>query len=173
MNKVPLFLLILVCSMVPDFAFAGEALRVSKINDDGSFIVSTADQYELAGIKLTEEGARLLPAILLGKDLQVEFESGVSVPSGSKLVYVFVSKREIPFPFTVGKAPMLDKILVNRFLVQTGAASIDIERGIKYLAELTALQETAKSQGEGLWSYEPIVPKNADKAQSTDIGSKS
>ena len=129
------------------------AQQVQEIEAGGSLKTDDGKQYVLAGIRLPEESLPLVSLLLAGKTITSEKDSKAAPDhAGTETVYLYVDAKEILFPFKTSAARN-SKILVNRFLVEIGAASV-LESDFEKRPDFLAVQETARDKGEGIWSYD-------------------
>lgn len=136
--------------------------RVKSIAKNGTLEFESGRSAQLIGIELRPEAMRILPTLLAGQELEIEEESGQVDPSSNiDRVYLYVKNKEIDFPFSQNKTPSESKKMINAFLISTGAAKVASNPPFKKLDEFLKLEEQAKLEGQGMWSYDTPAKKSA------------
>jgi hypothetical protein len=133
----------------PAPAFAGQ---IKEIGETGIIRTAEGEAYSLAGIRLPPESLPLLSLLVAGNEVEIEQDS-----QPGPEVYLYVQAREIGLPFR-DSVPKNSRILINRFLVELGAAEV-LPGEFDKQEEFLAAQEKAREKGEGIWSYDPEFPK--------------
>ncbi len=141
--------------------FAGQD-RVKSISKDGTLEFESGRSARLLGVELRPEALRILPTLLAGQEIDIEEESGqIDTSTNISKVYLYVKNKEIDFPFTQNKNPSESKKMINAFLISTGAAKVSADTPFKKMDEFLKLEEQAKLEGEGMWSYDMPAKKSS------------
>ena len=131
--------------------------RVKIIHEDGTLELASGDHVRFAGIELAPEALNVLKSLLADKDVELEFDTDLARTEAKpeKPAYLFVKNREMDWK--PGPAVSRDiHVMINQLLIEMGAARVDLTRPFKYKNRFLESQNTAKTRGEGIWSYEPF-----------------
>lgn len=112
---------------------------------------------------MPSESLRLLPALVSGQKIELEFELDPSTrrANGISAAYLYVDTREIDIPVFEGVEPRENKVMLNELLVSMGAAKVNLAESFKHKKKLAQLQEASKVTGQGIWSYSEAAMKAA------------
>ena len=130
--------------------------KVKTIRSGGVMELDNGQRVTLAGIRLSSEALRLLPALVAGRGVDLEYDSLLPAPPTPepRPVYAYVKAAEIDFPFSANRSPHEKNIMVNELLIMTGAAEVEAPLAFKWKDRFLAAQAEARRKGEGIWSYE-------------------
>lgn len=139
---------------------AAEAARVAGIEKDASLKLDNGKKILLAGIELPEESMPLLGVLVGGKDIEFSGDSASAElpPDAVAPSYLYVNTSEIELPFAQAVAAREKKIMINELLVAIGAARVLRNLEFEHKAAFIELEDKARLDGQGLWSYEVIPP---------------
>lgn len=145
------FILVLFISL-PSVSFADE---VKKVYPDGRIELSDGELVELAGIKLTPESVKLIPMLLAGQSVRVDYakEFRNENPQTLKQTYLYLKVKELEFPLGASAKPNQSKVMINELLLEMGAAWVLIDIPFSKQKKFLEIQERAKATGQGVWSY--------------------
>jgi micrococcal nuclease len=120
-----------------------------RVIDGDTIVVETVGKVRLLGINAPEmkdrhrgvqlfgmESSQFTEQNLLGKQVRLEYDARKVDKYGRTLAYVYV-----------------DDIFFNAELVMQGYALVYAKHPFKYLDEFRRLEEEARKNGRGLWSY--------------------
>ena len=128
-------------------------LQMTEIKANGHLILTTGQEIKLAGLLIPSETVPLLKALLNGKPFELEYEAADA--SGVPVVYLYLQMKELQLP---GKKKSENKRrLINEFLLERGAASVDSESAFKHKERFLKIEAQAREKGEGIWSYDPVL----------------
>jgi len=147
-----LSVVLLLC--VPSFVFGGEKIR--HIRDDGIMVLDSGKKVTFAGIQLSKEALRMLPAILAEGNIEVEIAKLKPKPDRGEAqpVYLFVKMKELDWNVPGNSAVGQRKVMVNELLLKTGAAWLDPQiTDFKEKNKFAEIQNQARTEGQGIWSY--------------------
>ncbi|MCM8776245.1 MAG: thermonuclease family protein [Candidatus Omnitrophica bacterium] len=135
---------------------SGASDRVHSLSGDGSLELESGQKVSLAGIRLAPEAMRILPALLSGKDIEIEFDPSLERDgtTGLQPAFVYVKTQELTFPFSHDLPPTEKQVMLNEILLSMGAARVDTSVPFKRKAQFVEIEMQAKAKGEGIWSYE-------------------
>ena len=133
------------------------AERVKTVFKDGTLEMASGGHVRFAGIQLAPESFSLLKTLLAGKEVEVEFDSDLArlVSGPAKPGYIYVKAREMewkPGP----PAARDNHVMVNQLLIDMGAARVEENIPFRHKTRFLEAQNSAKTRGEGIWSYEPF-----------------
>ena len=122
---------------------------------DGSLELDNDRVVAFAGIRLSEGAMRILPILLADRQVELELEASLSLESPENIIlaYVFVQTRELQFPFKESDKPRVKRVMVNQSLLEMGAASVSETSSFKMKNHFIEIQNKAKKDGQGIWSY--------------------
>jgi len=135
------------------------AEKLTEIRENGSLVFDSGKHCAFAGLNLTHEANSMLASLLSGKEISIEEEilledlalGGTHRPIPS---YLFVETESVSLPFDPVEEHIHQRVMINEMLIKVGAATVNDERNFKHLQAFLALQEQAKNEGQGIWSYE-------------------
>jgi hypothetical protein len=126
---------------------------VTEVGEDGALTLASGKQIVLAGVEMDTEGISVLRVLVRKQDLRLQLIAN-PVPGAKEFAYAYLKAKYLKFSSKPNEAPDEQEVLINEFLVKTGAAKVaegqDFSRKTKFLK----VQEGAKKKGEGIWSYE-------------------
>ena len=134
----------------------GFAERVKEVLPDGSLKLESGQNITLAGILVPHDSQPLLSALVAGQEITVEYDKASSSDAAVPLAYIFIKTRKISFPFKNSGAPEESRQMLNRVLLDLGAARVAQESSGKWKEEFLKAESEAQKKGEGIWSYEEI-----------------
>lgn len=134
------------------------AEKVRAVLEDGQLELEDGRKVILAGILSppSPEGIRMLPLLLAGREVKLEFDSKLQKAAGESAplpVYLYVTTTEISLPYSFGDQPRDQKVMVNELMLATGAARVDENLNFKWKDRFVQTEESARQKGEGIWSY--------------------
>jgi hypothetical protein len=129
------------------------AETVVDIAADGTLTLASGKHVTLAGILMDTEGISVLKAVAAKQDVRIE-EISASALSARSFAYAFLETRFMKFPNLLGAAANTEEVMLNEFLIRTGAAKVDKNQEFAKKQDFLELQSEAKIKGEGIWSYE-------------------
>lgn len=148
-SKVPFFLLTVLC-IFSSFLFAEV---VKEVDPDGTLTLESGRKVVLAGLQMDEEGISVLR--VLGQKKDVRIEVAAPLTAGAKeQVFAYLQAQSLNFPARSNENPHSNEIMLNEFLIQTGAARVADAQMFSRKEKFLKLQEEAKKKGQGVWSYE-------------------
>ncbi|MBI3313848.1 MAG: thermonuclease family protein [Candidatus Omnitrophica bacterium] len=140
------------------FVFS-EDVQVHKISDEGLIVLKSGTELRLAGLVLTPESFPILQSLLVHKQhVSLEYEKSPMNDSLAKPVYVYAETAEAEMPLKPDVHPRKKKILVNALLLSLGAARVDTRQNFKKKKDFIQLEAKARTEGQGIWSYDSAVP---------------
>jgi len=128
--------------------------RIKRLYTNGEIEFESGNRVLLAGVRPTEEGLRLLAALLAGGQVDVERDDASIVAGATDRVYLKTTTRELAFPFANGEEPHQKTNSIQEFLLYHGAARVDNGRAFSRQAEFSKIEAEARAKGKGLWSYD-------------------
>ncbi len=149
-----------------------------SINDKNQITLKSGKKIALKGIELAPESQTVLDVLISGKELDFEEDGLASQGSGGlenefKPVYLYVTTSQALLPVLPGKPNEISRIMVNEWLLRVGAAQIKMnELSAEKAMEFQKIQDQAKNEGQGIWSYEEIYRTKKDKKSSPKITEK-
>lgn len=149
-------------------AEAAETARVAEIEKDSALKLDNGKKIILAGIELPEESMSLLGVLVGGKDVEYASDPKTAEPSPTAVSpsYLYVNTSEIELPFAQAVAAREKKIMINELLVAIGAARVLRNLDFEHKASFIELEDKARRDGQGLWSYE-VIPADEFLDQNT------
>lgn len=129
------------------------AAVVTDVEPDGTMTLQDGKRVALAGVRMDEEGARILKVLAKGQDVRVELILG-SQSGGKESAYVYLQSKFLKFPWKPSSNPEEREIFLNEFLVQLGAAKVAEDHDFGHNAQFLKVQDEARQKGEGIWSYQ-------------------
>ena len=157
--KQPLLILVLAWLLMPLVDSLGYAERVTKVTPDGILEMDTGKKVVLAGLKISPEGLRLLQVLTRGRDVEIDYDP--KRPTSSVPAPVYLSIRSHEMKFSRLRQIEHHKVILNEFLLQTGAAAVKTDASFKRKEKFLQIEARARERGEGIWSYEPLMRKSA------------
>lgn len=147
---------------------AAETVRVTGIEKDASLKLENGSRVQLAGLELPEESLPLLGILVGGKDVEMAEDSKNSALAAGvvKPAYLYVKTSEIELPFAHAVAAREKNVMINELLLAIGAARVLRQLDFEHKQSFIELEDKARSDGQGLWSYE-VTP--ADAALSENV----
>jgi hypothetical protein len=131
------------------------AEMVTEVGPDGTLTLESGKQVFLVGVQMDTEGVSILRVLTQKQDLKLQLIAG-SVPGAKELAYAYLKAKYLKFPAKLNEIPDEQEVLINEFLVKTGAAKVDETQDFRYKDKFLKVQEEAKKKGEGVWSYEVL-----------------
>ncbi|MDP3921373.1 MAG: thermonuclease family protein [Candidatus Omnitrophota bacterium] len=156
MRSTQLLLVLLSFNLIPNgYALAEQVVRVSE---EGILVLGTDESVMLAGVQLSPETIRMLPALLAGKDVTVKRDDELSETDSfaATPVYLYIDANEINFPFEPGGKYKTTRMMINEWLLSIGAARVPRRYVFEKRNEFLKVQEEAKNRADGIWSYEEV-----------------
>jgi endonuclease YncB( thermonuclease family) len=152
------FLLFAAVCILPNLLLADQ---VKALESSGIIQFADGSRVVLAGVTVPPESVRLLSVIVSGKEIEWEQESSKDYlkTADPKYAYLYVKTFEMDFPFTPGARPKETKVMINELLLSLGLARVDGDKEFKHREKFLKIESQARTQGQGIWSYEPIIKK--------------
>ena len=129
------------------------AEKITQVREDGSMSLESGKIISLAGIDLPPESMPLLSILITNKEVDVQEAKKVPKISDAEPVYLYVRASELEMPFK-GANPRDSRVLINRFLLEIGAATLQPGFIADKEVEFKDAEAGARKRGEGVWSYE-------------------
>lgn len=148
--KAAVFLFILSLFQLP-FENNLQAANVKIIHEDGTLELQSGEKINLAGIELAPESLRLLPPLLAGREVDIEYVHHPGIPTKT-LAYLYVTTPIAHLPLASQTKPEEKKIMINEFLISIGAAKTSKLEG-KHKDRFEKIEAEAQRSGQGIWSY--------------------
>ena len=126
---------------------------VKEVGADGTLTLESGKQVVLAGIEMDAEGISVLRVLVQKRDLKLRLIAR-SAPGAKELAYGYLKAKYLKFPAKTDDTPDEHEVLINEFLVKTGAAKVAETQDFSHNAKFLKVQEEAKKKGQGVWSYE-------------------
>lgn len=127
---------------------------VTEVGPDGTLTLASGKQVVLVGIQMDVEGISVLRVLAQKQDLKFQLITHRSAPGEKEFAYAYLTAKQLKFPAKQDEAPGEREVLLNEFLVKTGAAKVDERQDFSRKAKFLKVQEQARKKGEGIWSYE-------------------
>ena len=167
LHRAKLFFILLIVYFPPLFLVF--AASVKSVRMDGVLTLSDGSQYRLAGLAFSQEAPSILKTLLAGKDIEVEPETAIG-SSGqmgpAPAAYLYVTTKEANVPVKSGESPAYQRVMVNEILLSLGAASVDPAFSGRLRERFREIQEKARKDGQGIWSYEEVHPGKKQRPES-------
>lgn len=126
---------------------------VKEIDPDGALKLESGKRVVLAGILMDAEGITVFKAVAKKRDVRIE--DVLNAPQVSpNHVYAFLQSKFIRIPYRATDAAGAEEVMLNEFLIGTGAAKVDESQEFPKKQDFLKLQDEARKKGEGIWSYE-------------------
>lgn len=136
------------------------AEQVISKGDGNVFTLESGAKVSLAGLEIPVESHSLISVLLAKKEVKIrpdQMLSDVSMNPSVQPVYLYVNTSELAFPFADALNTKNKKVVVNELLLAMGAAFVQTERDFELKEHFLEIQEQAKTEGKGIWSYEEPV----------------
>lgn len=147
-------LLFFIMAWTSVISFPGDIFAeiVKEIGPDGILILQDGKKVVLAGVLLDEEGLTVLRVLAKNQDLR--FHKVLIAGTDSKeYVYAYLMAKSFRFPFKANELSDQKEVMLNEFLLRTGAARVMEKQDFGEKEKFLKIQEEAMKKGEGLWSY--------------------
>ena len=140
----------------PSTKLRGAGERIVAIRSDGTLETEGGRKIVLGGITLPEEGVKILSVLIASREIEIKTDDDFGEASEGNVlpVYAYTSLHEADFPLKAGDEPRKNKVLLNEFLISLGAARVREDISFKWRDRFLKLQETARQEGRGIWSYQ-------------------
>ena len=145
-----LFGFLLVLSLLPAVLFAE---GVAEVANDGTLTLESGKQVYLVGLQMDSDGVSVLRVLTRKQDLKLQLIKSPT-PGGREAAYAYLQAKYVKFPVKPNGVPDEEEVLLNEFLLKTGAAKVAEDQEFGRKADFLKIQEEAKAKGEGVWSYE-------------------
>lgn len=127
---------------------------VTEVGDDGTLTLESGKQVMLAGVQMDSEGISVLRVLARKQDLKFHLIANPASPGAKELAYAYLKAKYLRFPAKRNEIPDEQEVLINEFLVKTGAAKVVEGQDFRYKDKFLKAQKEAREKGEGIWSYE-------------------
>lgn len=125
---------------------------VKEVGPDGTLTLESGRKIILAGVELDVEGVSVLKVLAKNQDLRVQ-KVDLSAAGSEEYAYAYMTAKSLNFPFAPDELAGQEEVMLNEFLLQTGAAKVKEGQDFLQKTRFLKLQEQAKEKGEGVWSY--------------------
>jgi endonuclease YncB( thermonuclease family) len=126
---------------------------VKEVGPDGMLTMVDGKQVFLVGVQMDTEGVSVLRVLAQKQDLKLQLIAR-SAPGAKEFAYAYLKAKYVKFPAKLNETSGDQDILLNEFLVKTGAAKVAEAQDFSRKAKFLKVQAEAKKKGEGVWSYE-------------------
>lgn len=127
---------------------------VTEVGRDGTLTLESGKQIVLAGVELDSDGISVLRVLAQKQDVRIQLLR--AAPGIKEAAYVYLQAKYLRLPMKPQEVSEEQEILINEFLVHTGAAKVAESQDFSRKAEFLKVQAEAKRKGEGIWSYEVL-----------------
>jgi Staphylococcal nuclease homologue len=135
------------------FSAALYAEPIASVEPDGMVTLESGKKIYLVGIRMDSDGVSILRVLAQKQDLRLQLIKS-SAPGEPEAAYAYLQAKYLKFPVKPDGVPDEEEVLLNEFLLKTGAAKVDETQDFGRKKEFLKIQEEAKVKGEGVWSYE-------------------
>ncbi|MFH0984599.1 MAG: thermonuclease family protein [Candidatus Omnitrophota bacterium] len=126
---------------------------VAAVENDGTLTLESGKKIFLVGLRMDSEGISVLRVLAQKQDLRLELIANPK-PGAPEAAYAYLQAKYLKFPVKPNGIPDEEEVLLNEFLVKTGAAKVAEDQDFGRKPNFLKIQEEAKAKGEGVWSYE-------------------
>lgn len=126
---------------------------VTEVGTDGTLTLESGKRVVLVGVEMDTEGISVLRVLAQKQDLRFQLIAP-SAPGAKEFAYAYLKAKYLRFPAKPSEIPDEQEVLINEFLVKTGAAKVAETQEFSRKARFLKVQEEARKKGEGVWSYE-------------------
>lgn len=126
---------------------------VAEVEKDGTLRLEDGKKVFLVGIRMDSDGVAVLRVLAQKQDLKLQLIKS-DKPADKEAAYAYLQAKFVKFPVKPNGIPDEEEVLLNAFLLKTGAAKVDEAQDFGRKEEFLKIQAEAKVKGEGVWSYE-------------------
>src|SRR3989338_4533010 len=123
----------------------GFCARVKGIHSGTEFELDDGRRIRLAGVDVSAEGRRMLPALVGGRDVEIDEDSGTDELKGGNIpaAYVYVRINELIISGDKKRNESERRIMINELLLETGAAKVAAGADFKKREKFNVIEQAA------------------------------